>query len=249
MTVTVRTSQSLLLERERSTHHSHPNLDLSLKCGVCSSSIDSQYGLKGPVPYCMDCLSKPLTLINLFCSDGSAPIGAAAGVRVTAVAKEVDGTTQPDFIEVVKLLDGISDRFAKLTDKDINDGKGTPLLNDMKALMPKLQAVSKKYQVESYDLVQRYNTLTKEIPDKINRVYKSSGGTQAVVTTSGLKCAKCEKPLSGQTVEVFGNTYHQECFGCFGCGRALTKSCLNVDNKPYCEGCGKKAFIQSRLRK
>lgn len=40
--------------------------------------------------------------------------------------------------------------------------------------------------------------------------------------------------------------YHQSCFGCHGCGKKLTNKCLNVDNNPYCEICGKKAFINSR---
>ena len=97
--------------------------------------------------------------------------------------------------------------------------------------------------------MQRYNGLTKEIPERINKGFKNSGDGQVLVTTSGLKCNKCQQALSGQIVEVFGHSYHQNCFGCFDCGKTLGKSCLNVDNKPYCERCGKKAFIQSRLKK
>ena len=37
-----------------------------------------------------------------------------------------------------------------------------------------------------------------------------------------------------------GKAYHQDCFGCFECGKTLTGKCLNVNNNPYCEQCGKK---------
>lgn len=61
-----------------------------------------------------------------------------------------------------------------------------------------------------------------------------------------------------------GKAYHQDCFGCFECGKTLTGKCLNVNNNPYCEQCGKKvregpfsglfwpsikAFIQSKKQK
>lgn len=62
-------------------------------------------------------------------------------------------------------------------------------------------------------------------------------------------CAKCGKELEGAVMEVLGKLYHQECFGCTDCGKPLTTKCLNVDNLPYCEQCGKKAFVQSKVRK
>jgi hypothetical protein len=57
-------------------------------------------------------------------------------------------------------------------------------------------------------------------------------------------CTKCAKELEGVVIEVMGKMYHQDCFGCWGCGKKLTTKCLNVDNKPYCETCGRKAFVQ-----
>jgi rRNA maturation endonuclease Nob1 len=41
----------------------------------------------------------------------------------------------------------------------------------------------------------------------------------------------------------------QECFGCAGCGRKLERSCLNIGDKPYCDSCGKQAFIRHTLAK
>lgn len=114
--------------------------------------------MKGSSPYCMNCISKPLTLINLFCGEGgmsSTPITSSPQVRSQAQtqsllqAQVVDAKTQPDFLEVSKQLDSIGDRFSKLTDKDIVDGKGSQLLTDMKALMAKLQAISVKYPMVS----------------------------------------------------------------------------------------------------
>jgi len=62
-------------------------------------------------------------------------------------------------------------------------------------------------------------------------------------------CTKCGNELEGVVIEVMGRMYHQDCFGCFGCGKKLTTKCLNVDNKPYCETCGRKAFVQAKKQK
>jgi hypothetical protein len=44
-------------------------------------------------------------------------------------------------------------------------------------------------------------------------------------------------------------TISKDCFGCTTCGRKFRSNCLNIDGKPYCDGCGRKAFIASRLAK
>jgi len=218
--------------------------DTNYSCGLCTQRVDNQYAMKGSAPFCMNCINQPLNIINLFSGEGTPVAATSTGVMMPSV----DMSKATDYQEVVRQVDDISARLKKLTDQEICDGKGNPLLSDMKALMSKLQAVAKKYPIESYDLVQRYNALTKEIPERINSAYKAGGQKEVVLVAGGAKCAKCQKPLSGQTIEVFGNSYHQECFGCHQCGRALGKSCLNIDNKPYCEHCAKKAFIQSRLK-
>ncbi|KJE91978.1 paramyosin [Capsaspora owczarzaki ATCC 30864] len=60
-------------------------------------------------------------------------------------------------------------------------------------------------------------------------------------------CIKCGKNLSGQVVEFSGSNYHLSCFGCAGCGRMLTNTALNIDGKPHCDGCGRKAFVKKQL--
>jgi len=61
-------------------------------------------------------------------------------------------------------------------------------------------------------------------------------------------CAKCGQELDGAVIEVMNKVYHQECFGCYACGVQLLSKCLNVENNPYCETCGRKAFEESMRR-
>jgi len=62
---------------------------------------------------------------------------------------------------------------------------------------------------ESVDAVEKYNALTKDIPARINSAYKKTGKNQEFKVPAGtLPCNKCQQPLSGQTVEVFGHHYH-----------------------------------------
>jgi hypothetical protein len=75
----------------------------------------------------------------------------------------------------------------------------------------------------------------------------SHGGS--IADTEAPVCQKCSKQVSGQTIEWMGNLYHKECFGCTTCNKAFRNNCLNIDGKPYCEGCGRKAFIASKLAK
>ena len=124
-------------------------LDVNLKCNLCSSSVDEQYALKGSSAFCMSCIGKPLSLINLFTAEGGAASAASPLARGSVQTQEVDATTQPDFMAVSKQIDTIGDKLAKITDKEISEGKGSQLLSDMKALMPKLQAISTKYPMVS----------------------------------------------------------------------------------------------------
>jgi len=62
-------------------------------------------------------------------------------------------------------------------------------------------------------------------------------------------CAKCGKPLSGETAEWVNNVYHIDCFCCTTCGKKLVSECLNIAGSPYCESCGKKAFVQNMKQK
>ena len=54
--------------------------------------------------------------------------------------------------------------------------------------------------------------------------------SQLTTVSISEKCNKCNKPLSGATVEAAGGIYHQNCFGCEGCGMKLSR-CVNVGNK------------------
>jgi len=66
------------------------------------------------------------------------------------------------------------------------------------------------------------------------------------------KCHNCGEPLEGQTAEVEGKSYHIDCFKCDMCGKDLkpllgkAMQCLVVNGTPYCEQCGRKAFVSRR---
>merc|ERR1712000_735732 len=61
------------------------------------------------------------------------------------------------------------------------------------------------------------------------------------VTSPPNKRVKCGKDLCGNTVEAPGGMYHAACFGCYKCGKKLDR-CVNVENKPYCDTCGRAAL-------
>jgi len=84
------------------------------------------------------------------------------------------------------------------------------------------------------------------IKERTASLMGSSSPRSPSSSSSAGPCARCGKPLSGQTVQAPGGEYHPECFGCSGCGKKMTGSCLNVAGKPYCEPCGRKAFILNR---
>eukprot|EP01114_Cavostelium_apophysatum_P005336 TRINITY_DN1618_c0_g1_i2.p1 TRINITY_DN1618_c0_g1~~TRINITY_DN1618_c0_g1_i2.p1 ORF type:complete len:748 (+),score=193.07 TRINITY_DN1618_c0_g1_i2:95-2338(+) len=82
------------------------------------------------------------------------------------------------------------------------------------------------------------------------------GKRKSIETPEGKKpveqddmCVKCGKELEGPVIEVMNKNYHEACFGCFDCGKRLVGKCLNVDGNPFCENCGRKAFIQSKKPK
>ena len=59
-------------------------------------------------------------------------------------------------------------------------------------------------------------------------------------------CASCGKPLSGATVQAIGQNWHQECFKCTSCCKALVgEKIMKIKEKPYCSDCGKKTFTST----
>eukprot|EP01089_Gocevia_fonbrunei_P006944 TRINITY_DN1795_c0_g2_i2.p1 TRINITY_DN1795_c0_g2~~TRINITY_DN1795_c0_g2_i2.p1 ORF type:complete len:267 (-),score=65.02 TRINITY_DN1795_c0_g2_i2:5-805(-) len=59
-------------------------------------------------------------------------------------------------------------------------------------------------------------------------------------------CTSCSAQIGGEGINWEGNNYHGDCFKCGDCGKRLDghARCLNISNTPYCEGCGKEAFVK-----
>jgi len=73
-----------------------------------------------------------------------------------------------------------------------------------------------------------------------------SGGKDSSDAKGG-RCANCSKPLGDEFVQVHNTFWHTNCFNCTMCSRKFhgLKSCLWIDQQPYCDGCGRKAFVLS----
>lgn len=56
-------------------------------------------------------------------------------------------------------------------------------------------------------------------------------------------CRQCKKNLCGEVIDALGGTYHAACFKCATCGTQLGNKFVDVDDQPYCDVCGKAAFI------
>lgn len=52
----------------------------------------------------------------------------------------------------------------------------------------------------------------------------------------------------GNTISFKSKVFHRDCFRCFDCNKLLGTSCIDVQGSPYCDRCGRNAFIHSRLR-
>jgi len=63
--------------------------------------------------------------------------------------------------------------------------------------------------------------------------------TEGVYERHEGECGKCHKPLGREiTVKVGKLRYHRECFRCFKCDLKLENEFINIDDSPYCKGCG-----------
>jgi hypothetical protein len=58
-------------------------------------------------------------------------------------------------------------------------------------------------------------------------------------------CHVCNALLTGDVIEAFGRTVHTRCFTCASCNVRLGRQFVDVDDKPYCDVCGKAAFVAS----
>lgn len=148
-------------------------------------------------------------------------------------------------------LTRIEDEIDRASDTQILKGKGAELNDSLKALKDDILRARQKHPQVTGDLVERYNKLSKSVPARVNEVFAVQNSQNAQqrppVKTMNANCSKCGSKLSGDVVEVAGMHFHRGCFGCAGCGRKLERTCLNIGDKPYCDACGKQAFIRHTL--
>jgi len=161
----------------------------------------------------------------------------------------------PTLKSFIEKLEDINSRYEALTDDAIIAGKGAALYKELQGLLITLKPLRESYQELFFDelttVSNKYNELIKLIPTRVNSVLEKANQNlqrNSRASTAG-SCGKCGKPLSGDVVEAANSRWHLDCFSCFDCGRKLIKTCLNIENKPYCDNCGRKAFVRSKLKK
>lgn len=55
-----------------------------------------------------------------------------------------------------------------------------------------------------------------------------------------MKCGKCKEAIEGRYVTALDKEWHERCFVCSKCSKALTTSFMERNNLPTCVECAKK---------
>eukprot|EP00808_Paulinella_micropora_P011833 g63837.t1 len=157
----------------------------------------------------------------------------------------------PRVKKLVNEVKDIDQRYKALTEASVAAGEGDRLYKELKECLPEIKELRQDHDDDLRATVTLYNTLNKDIPKKVNgflEAIQKKGGNKGTDAKHDGKCSVCKKPLSGETVEALGTFFHKACFKCSGCGRKFAKTCLNIQGKPYCDGCGRKAFVSSTAK-
>jgi len=75
-------------------------------------------------------------------------------------------------------------------------------------------------------------------------VGSTKSGEKLVCFKSGVEFKEGEKPI-----EWNGHIYHPNHFTCAKCNKEIKNSVVEVDGQPFCDRCGRKAFIKNKLIK
>eukprot|EP01102_Stenamoeba_stenopodia_P011823 TRINITY_DN3659_c0_g1_i1.p1 TRINITY_DN3659_c0_g1~~TRINITY_DN3659_c0_g1_i1.p1 ORF type:complete len:689 (+),score=233.73 TRINITY_DN3659_c0_g1_i1:188-2254(+) len=163
----------------------------------------------------------------------------------------------------------IEKQLKTMPDDAILKGEGVKLRDKLLTLRNDVYACRDRNDDSSEQSVQQvlelYSQLSKDIPARVNQVYsdqntkattryeqqRSQQQNQSDVKVVGAPCKKCGAVIgSGDGVEAVGAAFHVDCLRCYGCNRSFAnlKSCLNVGGDPYCEGCGRKAFVSFTMK-
>jgi hypothetical protein len=172
--------------------------------------------------------------------------------QISSFAEPSSKPSAGPFTDITAKLQNIENQLNSLTDERILAGEGVQLNNSLLSLRPLFIPLRQKYPTESEPLVAQFARLSKEIPARVNKVYTKANAEKMSrfeqeqrnakerQKASCSNCAQCGKSFvsSDSYVEAVGLAFHKECFVCAGCNRNLAQlpSCLNVGNKPYCDG-------------
>lgn len=158
-----------------------------------------------------------------------------------SVVQEETRVVPKEVKNLVTLVQSFERRYNELNIKQVEGGEGEALFDALKQTLPKIQQWKTEFPDELSATIQLYNRLNRDLPTKVNdflveiAAKRKPGGSMTI-------CASCSKPLSGKTVEAVNLFFHLDCFKCQACSKILTKTCINVNDKPYCDTCGRNAL-------
>lgn len=152
----------------------------------------------------------------------------------------------PEVKAIISRMQTLETKLKELNVKQVEMGEGQKLFEELKALLPLLKKHGKEWPDELGGTVQSYNRLNRDLPIKVNSLMDKIPKKQLNGPSKGASCVVCKKALSGSVLEAAGGYYHVACFKCSACNKKLTSTCLNINNKPFCDACGRKEFAKNR---
>jgi len=174
----------------------------------------------------------------------------AESVRIPALLDVEDVVSSPEPLSIITYLSQFYHAFNK-TKKQQNVGHLDPNnMSNEEIMQENDRRVAENERKKEYnEWVQQENA--HRMAENEKRIAEWKKKQQGNVKEKSANCASCGKPLEGETIELgeTGKEYHKKCFACANCKKKITQKPILVEGSPYCEQCGRTAFIKAQLSK
>eukprot|EP01126_Amoeba_proteus_P033984 TRINITY_DN3362_c0_g1_i4.p1 TRINITY_DN3362_c0_g1~~TRINITY_DN3362_c0_g1_i4.p1 ORF type:complete len:802 (+),score=185.78 TRINITY_DN3362_c0_g1_i4:54-2459(+) len=178
---------------------------------------------------------------------------------------ELANSKRPEQFGVITYLGQFFKKYGAINRSPIKRTNTAPVAvsEDVKKELDKLQNLRERYagkkaDDEGSESGGKQKTIARTVSESVaatsqpvpNQVLKSKASDLRRESCSLIpKCHNSGVSLRGvKPVEWNGNFYHPDHFFCTTCKAKFNKTILNVNGEPYCEKCGRKAFIRSKLK-
>eukprot|EP01126_Amoeba_proteus_P033981 TRINITY_DN3362_c0_g1_i12.p1 TRINITY_DN3362_c0_g1~~TRINITY_DN3362_c0_g1_i12.p1 ORF type:complete len:823 (+),score=213.52 TRINITY_DN3362_c0_g1_i12:190-2658(+) len=178
---------------------------------------------------------------------------------------ELANSKRPEQFGVMTYLGQFFKKYGAINRSPIKRTNTAPVAvsEDVKKELDKLQNLRERYtgkkaaDEEGSESGGKQKAIARTVSESVaatqpvpNQVLKSKASDLRRESCSLIpKCHNSGVSLRGvKPVEWNGNFYHPDHFFCTTCKAKFNKTILNVNGEPYCEKCGRKAFIRSKLK-